>query len=1341
VQFYLDKEHFTVEVMAKKSSAAMNLANWAINIVKFNYIFQNCDPLMKEVAKAEREENAALEKLEAVLKNVADINQMVADLNQKMQEAQESLDEANRLKESKLALREIAETLIGNLTGEKSRWFDTVQKLKTKKAELIGNVLVASAFVGYISPFPSSFRKGLWQGQWIKGVDTMKLPYTEGLDPVYDILTDNSTIASWNNEGLPSDRVSIENAAITTSCARWPLMVDPQLQGVKWTKQRYQDEEENFKTIQLTQKKWLNVVTSCLAAGSILLIESIPSEIDAILDPVLSRAIINRGKSSFVNIGGEEFDYDKHFKLILQSKLPNPHYRPEVSAQCTILNFIVTPDGLEDQILAVIVGLEKPELEEEAQNLIKEQNDYATVLAELEETLLQELSKADSSTILYNKPLMNTLVETKLKSKQIEDAVSLGKVTQANIDMTRELYRPAAAEGSRLFFLIISLCFVEHMYQFSLDAFTTFLTRAIDKAAKPSDEMVKELQEAIDEEKNEDRKREKEKEMAATLVSTRANLITDNLRIVVFRWVNRGLFERHKLLFCALLTFGLFMNGLHDSEEEFNEGHFDFLMRGSTLPGIENEAADWLPQPAWDAVQKLITVEGFESFSQNLAKDAPNRFKEWFNELAPENAKLPLDWKKLEQTPFQKLMVVRCLRPDRMVDALTNWILVTLPEAKEYLYCDGSASFNDVLQSSFDDANNITPVFFILSPGADPVKAVELMGKKMKGSLVIGTNYHNVAMGQGQDVVAMAKLELGHKEGHWVMLQNVHLMPRWCRDLEKQLDNMALEGSHPDFRLFLSADPDNGIPIGILDRSIKLTNEPPQGLKANMKRAFANFEATEFNERDAKVKSILYSLSHFHSIMLERKKFGPMGYNMMYPFATGDLVDSASVLYNYLGEGAGKVPWADLKYIFGEIMYGGHIVDDWDRVLCATYLDFYMREEVLDEMDLAPYTKGISYKTPPAGDKKAMDDYIEQAMPTENPLLYGFHNNAQINFQTMQCTVLFSQLVVLRPQSGAADAGAAEEDDAGMGMDSANPMQIAEQNGDEFIEFTEECVGAIEPYMVGDVNANMFEDEGTTIIMPYQFSFLLECAYMKKLLAEMQRSLAELKLGFKGELTMSDLMEKLADSLFSEKLPPTWAALGFPSLRPLVSWKSDVAKRCAQLSVFTADCSRIAAAVDISKFFNPSSFLTAIKQVKCKYELRANADSSNSEKQMPLDKLDVLTEMTKKSPKQVDAAAKVGSYYVFGMFLEGARWDMQSNQIEESRPKEMFSPMPVMIARADAKGPGSASEKHCRDKYICPVYAITTRRPYYIFPAQMRTKEPYQKWILAGVAIILDIGI
>jgi dynein heavy chain len=558
-----------------------------------------------------------------------------------------------------------------------------------------------------------------------------------------------------------------------------------------------------------------------------------------------------------------------------------------------------------------------------------------------------------------------------------------------------------------------------------------------------------------------------------------------------------------------------------------------------------------------------------------MEKDAPSRFKEWFNELAPEDVKLPLDWKRLETMPFQKLLVLRCLRPDRITGALANWIRHALPNGRDFMDCDASSSFQVILEASYDDSTNTTPMFFILSPGADPVKEVEALGRKLIG-LRSGVNYHNVAMGQGQDPIAMSKLDMGHQEGHWVMLQNIHLMPRWCVELEKKLDVFVAENSHPSFRLYLSADPSSGIPIGLLDRSIKLTNEPPQGMLANLRRAFAQFSKDDFEDRDPKVKAILFGLCHFHSLMLERKKFGALGYNMNYPFSSGDLRDSAAVLYNYLeGSTAIKMPWDDLRYIFGDIMYGGHIVDDWDRRMCEKYLHYFMRDELLDDLEMIPYADGkLSWISPMAGPHEKYLEHIE-TMPAESPLFFGMHPNAEIGFRTAQCDNLFDMLMVLQPR----ETGKGEDD---AGAQANDPLAVAEVMCQEILEDVQD-----RNFDTDDLSKSMTDEAKG----PYQYVFLQECDSMNGLVFEMTRGLSELQLGFKGELTMSPQMEYLAECLWTEKLPMWWVKLGFPSTRPLRSWRLNLQERCVQLDDWVNDPLNIPKVVDVSKLFNPQSFL------------------------------------------------------------------------------------------------------------------------------------------------------
>lgn len=248
-------------------------------------------------------------------------------------------------------------------------------------------------------------------------------------------------------------------------------------------------------------------------------------------------------------------------------------------------------------------------------------------------------------------------------------------------------------------------------------------------------------------------------------------------------------------------------------------------------------------------------------------------------------------------------------------------------------------------------------------------------------------------------------------------------MPSWLPTLEKKLEGYAKKGGgNTDFRLYLTADAVNSIPVGILDKCIKLTNEPPAGLKANMKRAWAYFSPESVDRLEQKVRPILFALCYFHSTLLERRKFGPKGWNMIYPFNIGDLRDSRSILVKKMEDGgAGQVPWDDLKYIFGEIMYGGHIVDDWDRILCNAYLDYHMGNDLIQEgFEMFPYTpdpENLSFKTPPIVNYEKYAEHIEKGLDMgETPISYGMHPNAEIGLGKEQCTNLFETMYQLLPR-------------------------------------------------------------------------------------------------------------------------------------------------------------------------------------------------------------------------------------------------------------------------------------------------------------------------------------
>ena len=189
---------------------------------------------------------------------------------------------------------------------------------------------------------------------------------------------------------LVSIRGSTENAAIIVKCARFPLIIDPQLQAVVWVRGR--EESNGLLSVVPGAKGWLDKVIRALEEGLPLLLENMKETIEAIIDNVVARAFIKKGLKLQVYLGDRATDValvkdedgnateTPMFRLYMQSRLPNPHYIPEIQAQTTLVNFTVTEKGLEDQLLATVVGCERPDLLEEQSDLTKQQNDFTIKL-------------------------------------------------------------------------------------------------------------------------------------------------------------------------------------------------------------------------------------------------------------------------------------------------------------------------------------------------------------------------------------------------------------------------------------------------------------------------------------------------------------------------------------------------------------------------------------------------------------------------------------------------------------------------------------------------------------------------------------------------------------------------------------------------------------------------------------------------------------------------------------------------------------------------------------------------------------------------------------------------
>ena len=427
---------------------------------------------------------------------------------------------------------------------------------------------------------------------------------------------------------------------------------------------------------------------------------------------------------------------------------------------------------------------------------------------------------------------------------------------------------------------------------------------------------------------------------------------------------------------------------------------------------------------------------------------------------------------------------------------------------------------------------------------------------------------------------------------------------------------------------------------------------------------------------------------------------------MMYPFAAGDLRDASVCLFNYMdGLTSQDIPWDDLRYLFGEIIYGGHIVDDFDRRLCMTYLDFYMRDGLLEERyELFPYTqddRAFSFTTiNAAATHENFTKHIDEEFKTETPLAFGLNPNAEIGFRTTMSSSMFDALLSLQKSGGS----------EGAGDSSMSPEHVAETTLLEILDRIADRSFDIE--MLDDAL-----DESAR--GPFQNVFLQECKTVNMLLDDLTTSLTELNMGFAGEVTFTSAMEDLVQALYLERIPELWSK-SWPSMRGLGPWLTDLLMRIDQLKQWTEAPLDVPAVTWLPGLAYPKSFLTAIKQVA--------AGNENLE----LDKLAIQTEVTKRHADEVENAAGIGAH-IHGLYIDGARWDISGSIVEKSRPKEMYFLMPVITARAVL-----ATKIDKSTSYMCPTYATAQRGPTYVFTAQLKTKSSPARWILAGVALLMD---
>ena len=1317
-----DEENFSVERMQKVSIAATALCKWVHAMILYSEVAKTVQPKRERLAEMNKQLNDANKKL----KIKKDALQIIIDKVEKLkQECNKTINEKKQLEfESEQCQKRLgrAEKLTVGLAEEEIRWKEQEEILGLEIKNLIGDVFISSAFISYAAPFTGIYRDKLIS-IWMNNNSFKDIPHTNidkfSFIKLFGIPLE---INKWNEYGLPSDDVSIQSGIMLTNSSRWPLMIDPQNQAKTWIK-NMEKKNNNLLITKIDDTNLLHILEIGIRNGKSVLIEDINESLDPSLDSVLNKSIFKSGGRLLIHLGDSDIDYDKNFKFYITTKLTNPHYTPEISIKVNIINFTVTKNGLTEQLLGDVVKKERPEINEKRKLLIKQMSFDKQELKNIENTILKLLSESKGN-ILDDIILINTLQESKKTSAIIKQRVIESEKTEKMIEETRQKYYCVAKRGSIIFFVIADMSLIDPMYQYSLSYFNKLFNSCIDKSEKQNQ------------------------------LKKRLNILQNNITFWIYSNICRGLFEKHKLIFSFLICSNIMLNS-----KQITQNEWMYFLRGAA----DEKHNDNNKSPNKSLISnknwlELISLENtfndtFNGLSKNISTKIFNNnsfWKTFFSEKNKEphsllfNINNEIKINKLKSstysnfnnlTSFQLLMLLKILKYEKIIFGISLFVelnlgknFVSLPPTK--------------LKNVFSETDKTTPIIFVLSTGADPQTVLLRFAKNMKYE----NKLHNLSLGQGQGIKAEKLINNAIKTGDWVCLQNCHLAKSWMPSLEKIVISITENPQkvHNDFRLWLTSMPCDYFPIPVLQNGVKLTNEPPRGIRSNLMRSYASINEKEFNEDNLIYfnnnkeinyiyRRLLFSLSFFHAILQERRKFGALGFNKKYEFNDSDLETSMTILKMFLKEikTSLEIPWDALRYVIGQINYGGRVTDDWDRRCLMTILNSYYTKLILnkDEFSFIGVGDGDNNNLYKFNDGKYnyYKRYIENLPYQDDPIVFGMHENANITYQTQETNLMIDTVLSIQPRNIDGDNG---------DNDNKQKQQLSQD------EIVNELASDLLTKLPKPLNKKDGEEtfkkskESTDNEMMDSLTIFLcqEIEKFNRLLNTVSSSLIELKKAIIGQVVMSATLDDIYNDLLNNKVPKLWKSVSYPSLKPLSSWILDLKDRIIFINNWLINGKP--KSYWISAFFFQQGFITGILQ------------NHSRKYKIPIDTLSFKFNILNNKylpQKDIKQSANDG-VFVYGLYLDGAKWNDINGTISDANIGELYCKMPIIHF--------IPCQNYIFDNikfYNCPLYKTSVRAGVlsttgqstnYILPIQLKTpqnKKSYY-WIKRGVALLTQLN-
>ncbi|CAH1799095.1 unnamed protein product [Owenia fusiformis] len=1211
---------------------------------------------------------------------------------------------------------------------------------------LLANCIAAAAFLTYCGSMNTDVRQRM--GEFFMfvcehhGVPLAKKQLFRNMDLV-EFLYSPIHIKELELLRLPQTRLLLENACFVMqeeSCSAWPLICDPASRIIDWLQYFLKGKG----LVEVRYHEIRSQLETCLSDGVPLLVTDCDPALlckdERFREVIASRNKFIHGKTPFkLWVGDHEVECEPSFRMYLHTTHQPHTLPPELAARLAVTYFLESRYDLEEELLDRFMAKEKSRLDDEKSTYLMEKLENMKFLEKIEGAMADLLSS--------DVRLMNNLTATKklaeLKKQFDETVESQGRVeaNEGSILRAREGFRSIAQRGAVCFDTMMYLSEISPLYQTSYQ----YCLRIYDGCISHSERSA-------------------------------VKAVVERMTVNCYALTSKGLSESDRTIYSMMLAIEI-----EDSLGNVGPGEREYLISpqygavSMTAMGINQTVEpritqakklfDWMTDEQFHHLQLLaIHFEWFQDMFDRMPRDG--RETQWRNICEhdhPEHYPLP-DKMDDSYTPLQRFMVIRSVRPDKLLQATTVFVSAVL--GKRFI---GESAID--LGILWKHSCPKIPLLLLYNHEPEnPERLFQDLASK-KGVRTMQVAF--TASGHNEEKLAKKYLRKAMADGLWVLLHNAHNAIHLVNALESMFNEA--EQIDSSFRCFLSAEAKSPLPERVLQNSIKINVDSPKAMKDNLIRAFSAMDMDMIKQSSRpEWAALLHNIVYLHGALKLRARFTSGGWNNYEDFnqfggnelmealsiATGECKDNLQAVAADGSLVVRTTSWMGIRYMLSEVIYGSYVTDVTDQNSISAMIDYWMSPAAVKRDFELPKLK---YKHPgPFTSHNPRLALMLQALENlpnhflDVPEAANLHHSVEtligedqyvftrLNkiYDAMPSSKTLSHKLFPRPPtpflgSPLCNISTTNSNlqvvDRGVfaGASYASTKMKKEQ---ELWEICHTMIPKVpRAYSKDYVTERIKKIGGYSIFNLY---IIRELELMYKLLTEIKTTLQAIKAACEVNTLGDQLSPRIvaaADDLYYNRIPKRWCELAGDTAPPLnwglAVWLQDLQARCQHFERILVSGREKMPAYWLGAFFHPRGLLALLKQ-------EAHRSYARQDRTGNIEQFVFQTEITSRDKDHLRDPPQEGMF-VFGLFMWGCSWEKTTGELQDSAPRHACTALPVIHVTCWPQHDKPIIQDPARalEIYQCPVYQsrISQREP--IMEVDVRHENvASSRWALRGLS-------